>query len=227
VAINCAALNENLVESELFGALPGAHSQASKKIDGKIAAAEGGTLFLDEIGELRPTVQAKRSISQARWWASPAALESKARIAALNPMANEESRQKMANTLREIGHKPIARGGNGRGPTIPQSIMATALGPQWILEYAVSLGVRTSGYPTHYKLDIANVEMMIGIEVDGDSHVGARRAQDRKKDTKLESLGWTVLRFWNRDILTWKNTGMPTDASISTTLRQHGIHLSR
>jgi Nif-specific regulatory protein len=57
--LNCAALPENLFESELFGALQGAHSTATKKIMGKLAAAEGGTLFLDEIGELSLSVQGK------------------------------------------------------------------------------------------------------------------------------------------------------------------------
>ena len=57
--INCGALPENLLESELFGALPGAHSTANRRIEGKIAAAEGGTLFLDEIGDLTLVAQAK------------------------------------------------------------------------------------------------------------------------------------------------------------------------
>jgi Nif-specific regulatory protein len=59
VTLNCAALPETLVESELFGALPGAHSTAVRKIEGKVASAEGGTLFLDEIGELTAGAQAK------------------------------------------------------------------------------------------------------------------------------------------------------------------------
>ncbi|APR75810.1 Hypothetical protein A7982_01157 [Minicystis rosea] len=59
VELNCAALPEGLLESELFGALPGAHSTATRKIAGKIAAAEEGTIFLDEIGELKPAGQAK------------------------------------------------------------------------------------------------------------------------------------------------------------------------
>lgn len=59
VEINCAALPETLMESELFGALPGAHSTASRKIDGKVTAARGGTLLLDEIAELTTTAQAK------------------------------------------------------------------------------------------------------------------------------------------------------------------------
>jgi Nif-specific regulatory protein len=57
--LNCAALPESLLESELFGAFPGAHSTAARRIEGKVAAAEGGTLFLDEIGELTPASQAK------------------------------------------------------------------------------------------------------------------------------------------------------------------------
>ena len=57
--LNCAALPENLFESELFGALQGAHSTANRKMIGKLAAAEGGTLFLDEIGELGLSVQGK------------------------------------------------------------------------------------------------------------------------------------------------------------------------
>jgi transcriptional regulator with GAF, ATPase, and Fis domain len=59
VEINCAALPETLVESELFGALPGAHSTAARRIEGKVAAAERGTLVLDEVGELPLPAQAK------------------------------------------------------------------------------------------------------------------------------------------------------------------------
>lgn len=57
--INCASIPETLIESELFGALPGSHSTARTKMDGKVAAADGGTLFLDEVGELPLAVQAK------------------------------------------------------------------------------------------------------------------------------------------------------------------------
>ncbi|MDX2169301.1 MAG: sigma-54-dependent Fis family transcriptional regulator [Deltaproteobacteria bacterium] len=59
VELSCAALPESLIESELFGALPGAHSTAVRRIEGKVAAAEGGTLFLDEIGDLPLGAQAK------------------------------------------------------------------------------------------------------------------------------------------------------------------------
>jgi len=59
VELNCAAIPETLVESELFGALPGAASGITRKIDGKVTAAEGGTLFLDEVAELPLASQSK------------------------------------------------------------------------------------------------------------------------------------------------------------------------
>ncbi|HVU51003.1 MAG TPA: sigma 54-interacting transcriptional regulator [Polyangia bacterium] len=59
IAINCAAIPENLVESELFGFARGAHSMADRGKSGLIEQAEGGTLFLDEIGEMSQTAQTK------------------------------------------------------------------------------------------------------------------------------------------------------------------------
>jgi Nif-specific regulatory protein len=59
IELNCAALPETLIESELFGSLRGAHSTAQRPIEGKVAAAERGTLFLDEIGEIPLAAQSK------------------------------------------------------------------------------------------------------------------------------------------------------------------------
>ena len=59
VAINCAAIPENLLESELFGYEKGAFTGAAKQTQGKIEYAHGGTLFLDEIGDLPLELQAK------------------------------------------------------------------------------------------------------------------------------------------------------------------------
>jgi DNA-binding NtrC family response regulator len=59
VKINCAAIPEHLLESELFGYEAGAFTDARSKKQGLFEAAEGGTLFLDEIGEMSPSVQAK------------------------------------------------------------------------------------------------------------------------------------------------------------------------
>src|SRR5262249_33869397 len=59
VSINCAALPETLLESELFGHARGAFTGAASARAGLFAAADGGTLFLDEIAEMAPALQAK------------------------------------------------------------------------------------------------------------------------------------------------------------------------
>jgi DNA-binding NtrC family response regulator len=59
VAVNCAALPENLIESELFGYEKGAFTGAAQQRKGKFELASGGTLFLDEIGDMNPVTQAK------------------------------------------------------------------------------------------------------------------------------------------------------------------------
>ena len=59
VAINCGALTETLLESELFGHMKGSFTGADATKKGLIEGAEGGTIFLDEIGETTPMMQVK------------------------------------------------------------------------------------------------------------------------------------------------------------------------
>jgi PAS domain S-box-containing protein len=59
VGVNCGALPETLLESELFGYVKGAFTDAKKDKPGRFAVANGGTIFLDEIGDMSPSLQAK------------------------------------------------------------------------------------------------------------------------------------------------------------------------
>jgi DNA-binding NtrC family response regulator len=59
VAVNCAAIPDTLIESELFGHEKGAFTGAARAMRGKFALAHGGTIFLDEVGDLSPSAQAK------------------------------------------------------------------------------------------------------------------------------------------------------------------------
>ncbi len=139
-----------------------------------------------------------------------------------NPMRMPGIREAMTKTLREIGHKPIVRGGNGKGPSPAQKALFDQLckiGTGWVLELPIpTKQPRGSGFPTCYKIDIAHPESKIGVEVDGSSHHSmVRQAQDRKKLAFLSSVGWSVLKLWNEAAL--NQTEAVAQMILSTTLR--------
>lgn len=115
-----------------------------------------------------------------------------------NPMHREESRAKMAASLKVIGHKPRFRGGNGKPTPEPQRALAEFLG--WPTEFVIV--PRDGERPYHYKADIVHPSMKVCVEVDGGSHCSRdRQDSDRRRDERLRSLGWLVFRFSNRDAM--------------------------
>lgn len=165
-------------------------------------------------------VRAKIGQKKKLWYQSgdPKAIAEIERIRLLNPTERPEVRAKISKILREMGHKPHVRGGNGRPMPVAQRKLLERLGEGWKAEYAQPIKPREKDYPTHYKIDIANPSLMIAIEVDGYSHMAmARRALDAKKDAKLRALGWKVLRFTNRVILDSIDTVMQQVALYCTT----------
>jgi hypothetical protein len=134
-----------------------------------------------------------------------------------NPMADLSTRCKMRTHLRQRGHCPRVRGGNGQELTVPQQALLAALGEGWVPEFIVPTKMpRHMEWPTHYKIDLAHPDLRIALEIDGYSHsITTRRAQDRRKTAFLAERGWHVLRVTNAQALV-----------LSTTCTSPGILLS-
>lgn len=118
-----------------------------------------------------------------------------------NGMHNPEVRALVSTKLRAMGWKPPIRGGNGKGATVHQMALASALG--WEMEVVIPTKAQKSeqAYPACYKVDIGNAALRVAVEVDGNSHLTIeRKAKDKKKDDFLNSIGWTVLRFTNKQV---------------------------
>jgi transcriptional regulator with PAS, ATPase and Fis domain len=113
MAVNCAALPRELVESELFGYERGAHSTARERKEGLIEAAEGGTLFLDELAEMPLEVQSKllRFLQDRRYTSVGSTRQELANvriIAASSSVADETGAPKIqAALLGRLGAQPI------------------------------------------------------------------------------------------------------------------------
>ena len=134
-------------------------------------------------------------------------------------MSANRSRVNMKARLKEIRHKPIRNGGNGRPLPLPQLALLHVLGEGWEAEVAVPTRMRhlNLGYPTNYKIDIANRERKIGIELDGSSHCSlVRQEQDRKKMGFLTSQGWSIYRVSNNQALYLYTTFKSVDTLLFT-----------
>ena len=122
-----------------------------------------------------------------------------------NPTKSIETRKKISEALKKIGHSPSLRGGNGKPSTKAEVMLYKLFSPiGFSLQTIVNTGGPhpPGGYPNHYKIDCGNKKLKIAIEADGGSHGPLKRqAQDEKKDNFLKSIGWSVFRFKNEDIL--------------------------
>lgn len=137
-----------------------------------------------------------------------------------NPMLRPETRAKISTALRVRGWKPPVRGGNGHGPTIPELLLASALGWPCNVIVPIRSGQRRQSYPPHYKIDVGNPALKIAIEINGFSHRAlVRQAQDQKKRLWLESRGWSVLTFSNGQVKNDLATCVQTVLSTISKLR--------
>jgi transcriptional regulator with PAS, ATPase and Fis domain len=112
VAVNCAAIPKELVESELFGYEKGAHSTAQARKSGLVEAAAGGTLFLDELGDMPLELQSKllRFLQDKRFspLGSTRVIEADVRvIAATSRTALDRGRHVQEALLGRLGAQPI------------------------------------------------------------------------------------------------------------------------
>jgi hypothetical protein len=115
---------------------------------------------------------------------------------------SEEYKNKQRVTALKQKRTFKQRGGNGAGPTKAQELLHQALGPQWVIEFPISLGPRQPNYPTCYKADLALPSKKWIVEVDGGKHgYTKQKALDRKRDTKLSELGWKTLRLKNSRVM--------------------------
>ena len=103
VAINCAGIPENLIESELFGYKKGAFTGANTDKDGLFASADGGTIFLDEIGELTLAIQVKllRVIQETRFTAIGDTEERSVNIRIISATNKDLENEVIENNFRE------------------------------------------------------------------------------------------------------------------------------
>jgi len=132
-------------------------------------------------------------------------------------MTEKKSREKMRKRLLELRHRPLQRGGNGRLLPLPQLALLHALGEGWKAELPIKTAAPAgSGLPTAYKVDIANEQKKIAIEVDGMSHrTPGARDRDARKMAFLAGLGWRVYRVSNEKALRLYSTFVSVDTLLT------------
>lgn len=131
-----------------------------------------------------------------------------------NPVHKKGVLEKIARTKKKNGTFNVApkkRGGNG---TFTKQQLRLNSKLCWTMELPIKtapdnipVGKKREfsaklSMPTTYKVDIGNPITKIAIEIDGESHKGKRKCLDLKKEKYLKSLGWTVLRFTNKEVMT-------------------------
>ena len=150
VAINCAAIPEHLLESELFGHERGAFTGATRQVIGRIETAQGGTLFLDEIGDLPAGLQAKLlrflqdGVIERVGGRAPIRVDARLVSATNQPLEKQsetgEFRADLLYPAQHADHPDPAAAGAGRGPAgarplLPRPLRAgirqQGAGPGW------------------------------------------------------------------------------------------------
>jgi hypothetical protein len=125
------------------------------------------------------------------------------RMKVSNPMHDDATRIKAGETKKGRPF-PAARGGNGKPMPIPQLLLMelTGLLPEYSVGVPRDIRGRISRAPKCYKIDLASPQSMLAVEIDGQGHHALKvRKADQKKDGILSLLGWTVLRFSNKEVI--------------------------
>lgn len=147
---------------------------------------------------------AARALVSSRTMAETNRKYASERMLARNPMKRADARQKVSESLKQLGHRPSVRGGNGQAlPPAQQRLLERLLqlSSDWVPEYSVPTHThRGTGLSTNYKCDLANPQKKLAVEIDGSSHRSLKaQERDGKKTQFLVSQGWAVLRFSNRE----------------------------
>lgn len=110
---------------------------------------------------------------------------------------SDAHREKMSQARKGRTFLPF-RGGNGTGMSPTEALIAPLMPEGFTWNYVIPSGGFGLGYPSNYKLDFADPNRMICLEVDGHSH-RTRQGQerDKRKTERLQSLGWTLRRIDN------------------------------